>query len=283
MGSMEDFMRGGPAKPRFKLDIEALEARFGAPLGPMLIALSEQACRLAPFEPWVAFEPLEMLLVYLGENEHEAHHARHPNVPENVTLFLETGIDLHCAGFVDEGKSLPLDQRPICFITEESDEPEVVAATLAAFLGMVAVAGAEAVAIEQSDGDWLEMREERMRDQPFKALSKELCSLPGVTLATKMGGPKRTPSSRPPPAFALNDLEPMGSGLERVRFLRSMGRNRQASEELMKQIRILVSVGDAAAPHQWQVLAELVKSMRPSLSSDLRTELERRGISIANS
>jgi hypothetical protein len=278
MGTMEDFMRGGPVKPRFKLDIKALEARFGgAPLGPMLIALSEKACQLAPFEPWAAFEPLEMRLIYLGEEQEEEE--RPPlHVPDNIVIFLETGIDLHCAGFVDEEKRnlLPVDERPICFITED-EEPQIVAPNLAAFLGMVAVAGVEAVAIEQSDGDWLEMREERMHEQAFKVLSKELCSLQGVKLATKTQAPRQQPLKLG--GVDLDpDIEPMGSGLERVRFLLSSGRKRQAADELAKQIGILVSLGDAVAPHQWQVLAELVKSMRPSLSSTVRAELERRGV-----
>lgn len=277
---MEDFMRGGPAEPRYALDVAALESHFGAPLGPTLIALSEKACRLAPFEPWVAFEPLEVHLVYLRPDlEREARHPR-PDLPDNVRVFLETGVDLHCVGFVDEGvDGLELDARPICFLTAAEDGPQIVAPDLAAFLGMVAVAGAEAVAIEQSDGDWLEMREERMRDPTFKALSKDLCSLPGVKLATKASAPRQQPRKLSLSNFDIEpDIEPMGSGLERVRFLLSRGRKRQAADELMKQIGILVSLGDAVAPHQWQVLADLVRSMRPSLSSDVRAELVRRGV-----
>jgi hypothetical protein len=57
MGSMADFMRTGgslpltdPA-PSYVLDVAGIETRLGAPLGPVLLALSKLACTMAPDEP----------------------------------------------------------------------------------------------------------------------------------------------------------------------------------------------------------------------------------------
>lgn len=273
MGSMADFMRGGPSKPRYALDVAALEAALGAPLGPLLTELSRLACRLAPFEPWSAFEALGMRLVYLVK-DFEREDAL--GDPENMVVFLETGVELHAAAFVDDGTALPLDQRPVCLLRDGT--ADVVAPNLAAFLGLAAVAGVEAIHPDREMADFLAEGEQVRRDQEEVAeLSKEICRLPGVTLgrATSM---KKSRSTKPPALAVDVDDEPREPGLARVRQLVRGGRRKQAKAELVKQIEICLPIADLVPAGRWQEIEALVQELAPVLGSEVRAALVARGL-----
>ena len=179
---MQAVMLGG-ASSRYVLDPDALARAAGAPLGPVLVELLRLACRLEPFRPWTAFDALEINLTLLGGGEIDN---RHSGKPEGLLPFLETNVDLAYAGFFDEGRSLPLDQRPICFVCE--GEARIVAANLADFLSLAAIAGAMAIQADPpSDESWMAFRNERLEAiEParrlFEEASAHLCSLPGVQI-----------------------------------------------------------------------------------------------------
>lgn len=275
MGSMADFMRGGPARPRYTLDVAALEQALGAPLGPVLVELSRVACKLAPFEPWTAFEGLQMHLVYLMKDHRREDEL---NDPDDVLVFLQTGVDMHAAGFMDDGTARPLDERPVCLLRDGGSE--VVAPNLAAFLGLAAIGGVEAIDPDRPLEELLaEGTRSRAEDRELGALSKELCRLPGVKLprATRT---KATRSSEPrPPAVNIDD-EPRETGIARVRQLVRGGRLKQARAELVKQIDICLSIGDLVPPARWTEIESLCRELSPPLSSETRSALTARGLRI---
>ncbi|WP_394844755.1 hypothetical protein LZC95_47880 [Pendulispora brunnea] len=255
--------------PRYVLDIEKIEEQLGAPLGPLLVELSRMACKLDPFCPMAAFEPLQMDLVYLNEESPTAT----PLVPDDALIFLETGANGTCAGFLDDGSGRPLDEREVCLVRK--GESWTVAPNLATFLGMVAVAGTEAIDPERdTDEGWFECREERLADEEdgFRALSEKLCTLPGVTLHRKGPVPKYAYWCYEPPS------EPQQGGLAGVRQLLRKGKRRKASVELVKQINVVLSVADLVPPERWGELQELVTALKPNLAEPVRAELAKRGV-----
>ena len=268
MGSMADHMRGGPRpEPVASCDLGALEAAFGAPLGPLLAGLHQLRCSLDPLQMDLCGDPEQL---------------RMPWTPDEVLPFCQTD-DLAHAAFLAGDPALPLDRRAVCFVTGE--ECRVVAPDLAVFLGLVAVSGMAGFA-SSSDEAWLAAREERIhpapedesedeeRDEGFLEASSALCSLPGVALPPSPMQVVREAASRYP---RIATPEPLTrSGLDRVRELLEAGRRERARTELIKQLDIIVGIGDLAARERWLEARELVAVLDPPLSDDVRRTLSRR-------
>lgn len=272
MGSMQDFMRSGSGTPKYVLDVPALELTLGAPLGPVLVELSRSACKLDPFSPWVAFEGLQMHLVYLLKDFKREEEL---NDPDDVLVFLETGVDLHAAGFVDDGTGRPLDERLVCLLCD--GDAKVVAPNLAAFLGLAAVAGVEALVPEPTIEELLTEGAEARLDDEIGELSKALCRLPGVTLPRARRA-KVAGSTRPRRPTANLDEEPRETGLARVRQLIRGGRLKEAQKELVKQIDICLPIADLVAAERWREIESLLQEVAPPLKSETRAVLTARGL-----
>jgi hypothetical protein len=267
MTTMDDIMRGGPARVRYRLDVPALEASHGAPLGPLLVALTELAMRLEPFGPCSAFEAVNLHLLYPVEPLPELTPA---NGMSLLPLF-ETGVDCHWFG-VSEDASGPLDQRPIYLVSHEDRE---VAPNLATFLGLVACADAEFLASDPTPDELRAARKERMEDRAFASASKALCKLPGVSVP-KLGREVPAPKAR-----SVASSEPNTVGLPRVAQLARAGQVTAARKELLKQIQICLDLGDLVAPDKWPDLQRLVDQLHPTLPVASRLGLEARGIRLA--
>ena len=267
---MADFMRGaGSSPPRVELDVAEIEARHGAPLGLLLVARLRLACKRAPFEPWSAFSALGVYVVVTGSPE------RLTCTPDDTLPLIETGADLHHAVLLRKDRALPLDRCPVVFVAE--GECTVVAPDLAAYLGLVSIAGAEAVT-SKSDEAWRADREAWLEAQPdFAAQSEALLSLPGVHLPSSPTAVVRDAERRFGPIAP--GVEPWGSGLGRVRDLVETGRPERAREELAHQIAILLGIADVVSRERWQELADLVSSFRPTLTEEVSAQLAARGVS----
>jgi len=269
---MQDVMRGA-SMPRYELDLARIESNLGAPLGALLGALSQLACRLAPFSPWTAFEPLDIHLTYLFT---AAQPERLPGTTVDVIPFLDTSVDTHRAGFVLEGSRGELSSCAVCMLTSE---PRLAAKNLAGFLGRVAYAGAEALACNVTPDEWRELRTQRLTDDDFAASSEALLGLPGV----KLVGPRRTSGA----LGALTRLlarkpstEPATVGLARVRQLLRGKEPRAARSELVRQIQICVGIPDLVPRERWSELQVLIDALAPALPAAARDELERRGVQL---
>lgn len=266
MPTPEEVMRGDlPLRYRYKLDVPALEARLGAPLGATLRALTEHAIHEAPFAPQTAFEELELIFTYLLDPTPELTPA---HTMDLIPLF-ETGVDSHWFGVPVEGNQ-PLSDRPVFAVLEQDYE---VAPNLESFLGKVAYAGAESLLYDDDPEQLRDTRETNLGNQTFAALSRALCKIPGVKL------PKGTASTRTVRA-AVDPNEPKVVGLPRVEQLARAGQTAAARRELVKQIGICLDLGDLAAPDKWPDIQILVDSLRPPLDAQQREGLEARGVRV---
>lgn len=263
MTSMADVMRDGVA-PRRTFAAAPLEARLGAPLGAVLVALSRLAHRLDPRAPWLAFASLEMELTYLRED-----HAAPIDAPIGSIPFVETAVDTSYAAFAADDGNTPLSSRPILFVHES--ESRVVAPDLAAFLGRAAYAGAAMFAFEATDQDWRDAHEERTQD---KKLIRTLLGLPGVSLFK----PCRQTVKRVAASARRIASEPAETGLGRVHQLLRQGRASAAQTELRRQIDLCTGIADLMPRERWSEIQELIDVVRPGLSRRAAEALLRCGV-----
>jgi hypothetical protein len=266
MPSMSDFMRGS-STPKVEIDFAGLEALHGAPLGPTLVAWLRLACKLAPFAPGSAFRALGVHVLALNS-------AAFPWTPDDTLPLFETGGDCHHAVLLRKDRALALDRCPVLFIAEGACT--AVAEDLASYLGLVAIAGVDAVT-SSSDEAWHQLREDALAEvEGFAEQSEALLSLPDVTMPASPTAVVRAAERRcgPVPLAA----EPKGSGLARVHDLIATGRGARAREELVRQITIMLGVADAVSPGRWRGLDLLVSWLAPELPDDVRAQLAERGV-----
>lgn len=266
---MRQVMSGGTQ--RYVLDEKSLERSLGASPGPLLIELARLACRLDPFTPSAAFMPLGMHLAFMTDTKAELEDA-YPWNPKGVLPFADRDIDSMYAGFVDDERSLPLDQRPICLVG--GGDARAVAPDLASFLSLVAFAGM--TAIGESDDFWAELRSESLREESFDALSNTLCSLPGVHIPKR---PSVIVRACRDIVVELTEPDPTRAkppGYERIRELIEKRAHKMAQAELIEWIELCVSLGERVHPDRWRQIRELLVELDPPLSDELRAALGRR-------
>jgi hypothetical protein len=270
---MTDFMRGA-SQPRAEIHAALLEAELGAPPGPVLVELLRLACRLAPFEPWAAFQPLRLELMGPWVSDETV---RCPWTPDAVRPFA-LADDCNHVGFFDLGDGAPLDRRPVCVVAD--GECAVVAPDRVTFLGLVAIAGLWPLESDperaMSDESWLAFRMEQTEedeDGSFLAASSALCSLPGVRMPSSPTSVVRDAARRFPRIEP--EAEPSGSGLDRVRDLVRLGRRERARAELVRQVDICLGIQDIVRRERWREIHELVALLDPPLNDEARAKLAR--------
>jgi hypothetical protein len=170
---------------RVRLSSDEIHRRLGVVPGPLLKAWVAEAERLRPEEPEDAFELLWMHLPWIAPGG-SADDLRN-ETPDDVIPFVESSGDLIHFGFLNDDTcdGRDSDSRPIVRV-EPGDLAEIVAADLAAFLGVVSKADADIIARASTDRDWRSTRAQAIEASPedertLSELERCLLSLPGVS------------------------------------------------------------------------------------------------------
>ncbi len=163
--------------------------KLGLPVGPLMLALVKLCEEESAAEPENALEVLWVRLWWLHPD------VRRPlshGTPSRVISFVETGGDLNHFGFLEGSSAETTDERAIVLVEPKGDAPRIVAENLATFLGLIALASAEAFidfgggrASPSRDRRWRGWRTEWYASEPkrlaeMNRLSDKLLALPGV-------------------------------------------------------------------------------------------------------
>lgn len=168
-------------RTRATLDWVAIEACFGATLGPLLRALVELCFHRDPESPADAMRHVSLLLDWIPPGTMGVEDRRvHQMTPQAVWPFAATGSDLEHFGVLSkEGDTRAFEDRPVVFVARGA-RARVVAPDLASFIGLVAWTGWPQLERDMTDHQFAELRAAQLADEDTRACMESLLTLPGV-------------------------------------------------------------------------------------------------------
>jgi hypothetical protein len=258
-----------------KSPFERFTADIGVPLGPLTRALFDSASDVEVHSP----DPIGT--IYQGMPRWGCDlYIDFPEpfryiTPTNVVPFGSTGHDCNMFGFVKpRAAATTTDALVVCLHSPKGGE-NLLVPNLAAFLSLVAIAGAEAISAHKTDEAYRESREEALADADFRRASSVLCSLPGVAIPSR---PSEIIRGCPEVELFFEKEPPGVVSLHEARRLLDQGKRASAGEVVVLLVQKFVDLGDLVPRANWEALGELVRALRPALTDGNRAALRERGI-----